>query len=147
MLSVGVLIVAPKELPAEERPAAAADARDPTGELRTAMVEALNDDLAHRIRELTHPTGEGGTLRRQSFTCDSRACATTFDVNWKGGFTSSSYTTTVTWTVTLDCQSTSSVDKETSIISADDEHKKEVEKYLQTVADGWRSRINAGGAQ
>lgn len=144
-----VIVVAPKDLPAsaaspgDSRTSVQAGlARIPA--LKAEMEASLGDELALTIREVTHPTGEGGTMGRKSVECTSDSCTASFDVLWKGGFTASAYSSTVWWSVALDLKSTSGIQKETSAVRADASHTAEMQRHLERIAEGWRTRLGGG---
>ena len=103
--------------------------------LQKVLNDALTDSLAAEVREQLHPTGKGGKLGSKSVTCSDAGerCTAKFEVRWKGGILGSDYVSKLSWTIT-DKESIVTVDAETSMLAADQEHIKSLQDRLAVVA-------------
>jgi hypothetical protein len=91
--------------------------------LEGVLNEALTDALAAQVREGLHPSGKGGKLGAKRIVCSASqdTCTATFDVQWQGGILGRDYVSALSWTLT-EKDSSVTVDRETSLVSADAEH-------------------------
>lgn len=147
VLAVALILVLPKDLPASPSASASQQAvTRPTwqDQLKGQMSSAIDDGLAAKLREMTHPTGDGGTVAKKEVRCSDTECTAYFDVAWKGGFTSSKYVTSVRWAVDRKLTSEATIERETSVISADLEHTRRMADHLQELAGSWSSIIGEG---
>jgi hypothetical protein len=127
----------------ESQPAAVPSAA-PLVPVEKQMNAALTNDVSGKLRELLHPTGSGGEFASKSIACTAERCTAILAVSWKGGFTGSKYVTNITWSVTPSLDSSASVDSETSVIKADEDHISKMCSYLQVLT---RSFGTDGGAE
>lgn len=123
---------------------AVADA-GPTAAPERQMNSALNDSLARQVREVLHPTGNGGTSANAHVTCTRTECIATWDIAWSGGMTNSPYTSEIVWTVDSSLASKAQVTKETSVIRADAKHIAQMNSLLQSTARDFRSSVESSG--
>ncbi len=102
------------------------------------MKSALNDSLAREVRELLHPTGNGGTSTSSRVACGGTSCTATWDIAWSGGLTKSRYSSTIMWTVDTSFESSAQVVRETSVIRADAKHIAQMNALLRRRALDFR---------
>ncbi len=112
----------------------------PTTALRRMLAGSLSASLALQVRQLTHPSGGGGSLGPHSVTCAEDACVAVFTVLWTGGVFGSAYQTNVRWTVSVDGTSSAQVVSETSVIGADGPHIAAMGRYLAGIASRFSAR-------
>lgn len=106
----------------------------PTNALRRLLAGALNASLALQVRQLTHPSGGGGSLGPHAVTCSEDSCVAAFAVLWTGGVFGSAYQTNVRWTVSVDGSSSAQIVSENSIVGADGPHIAAMGRYLAGIA-------------
>src|SRR5205814_1377929 len=103
--------------------------------------------LARQVRELLHPTGNGGTSASARVSCTPNECTATWDIAWSGGITNSAYASTIVWTVDSSLASKAQVKKETSVIRADEKHIAQMNSLLQRVARDFRTHAADAGKE
>lgn len=93
----------------------------------------INNDVAKKIRQITHPTGSDGSLSSVSTREVNNEIIATIIIAWKGTFSGGNFTTTVEWKVGKSGHVASTIINDTAIVEASDNSKQKLDDYLKSL--------------
>jgi hypothetical protein len=100
--------------------------------LADAAKRSVTSGDALRLRELTHPTGKGGTLGSVTVRQSDDDVRVSIPVEWYGGFTKSPYETVYEWRLDSRGGSELSIASDTAVISIDARHRAAADNFLKS---------------
>ncbi len=100
--------------------------------LAASAKRSITADDAAQLRQLTHPTGKGGTLGAVRMTQTDDEILLDIPVTWQGGLTTKSYDTVYTWRLNNKGGSDLTIGSDTAVIKIDEVHRAAADNFLKS---------------